>query len=142
MLRESGVGVSGALRRACTALAVAALAALPTLAVAQAGGKQVVAASVKPLPLFASPGDATPAKSVAPEGLPWPILEEKQEFFRVKVGGGDYWVDSMQVRATRGVSPVTISSPSFRPSSTSSRSASSRSSRAPDQRRAAVCAWA
>ena len=103
MLRESGVGVSGALRRACTALAVAALAALPTLAVAQAGGKQVVAASVKPLPLFASPGDATPAKSVAPEGLPWPILEEKQEFFRVKVGGGDYWVDRMQVRATRGV---------------------------------------
>lgn len=67
------------------------------------GSKQVVAASVKPLPLFHQPGDATPAKTVMPEGLPWTILEEKQDFFRVSVDNRDYWVDSMQVRATRGV---------------------------------------
>lgn len=67
------------------------------------GNKQVVAASVKPLPLFHQPGDATPVKTVVPEGLPWPILEEKQDFFRVNVDNRDFWVDSMQVRATRGV---------------------------------------
>lgn len=67
------------------------------------GSKQVVAASVKPLPLFNQPGDASPARTVAPEGLPWPILEEKQDFFRISVDNRDYWVDSMQVRATRGV---------------------------------------
>jgi negative regulator of sigma E activity len=67
------------------------------------GSKQVVAASVKPLPLFNQPGDASPAKTVVPEGLPWPILEEKQDFFRISIDSRDYWVDSMQVRATRGV---------------------------------------
>lgn len=92
------------LRLACVSAAAVAFAALSTGVGAQnAPSKQVVAASVKQLPLFAQPGDATPTKTVAPEGMPWPILEEKQDFFRVKVGDHDYWVDSMQVRATRGV---------------------------------------
>ena len=93
-----------ALRGACVATAVVAcVLASPWAAAQTTASKQIVAASVKPLPLYAQPGDATPAKTVAPDGLPWPILEEKQDFFRVKSEGSDYWVDGMQVRATRGV---------------------------------------
>lgn len=64
---------------------------------------QVVAATVKPLPLFAHAGDAKPALKVVPEGLPWAILEERDDFLRVRVGENEYWVDSMHVRATRSV---------------------------------------
>ncbi|MBP3979160.1 MULTISPECIES: hypothetical protein [unclassified Acidovorax] len=87
-----------------SAAAVVFVTASPTVAAQNTEGKQITAASVKQLPLFAQPGDATPAKTVTPDGMPWPILEEKQDFFRVKVGGADFWVDSMQVRATRSVS--------------------------------------
>lgn len=92
-----------ALRGACVSTAVAAWVLVTPWASAQpAMSKQVVATSVKPLPLYAQPGDAAPAKTVAPDGMPWAILEEKQDFFRVRIEGSDYWVDSMQVRATRG----------------------------------------
>ena len=98
------VGTPFTLRWACISAAVVACVAVSPWAAAQTtASKQVVAASVKPLPLYVQPGDATPAKAIAPEGLPWPILEEKQDFFRVKIEGNDYWVDGMQVRATRGV---------------------------------------
>jgi hypothetical protein len=65
--------------------------------------RQIVSASVKPLPLFNRPGEATPAKSVTPDNLPWTILEEKQDFYRVRTGDREFWVDSMHVLATRGV---------------------------------------
>ena len=98
------VGSSFTLRWACTFTAVVACVVVSPGAAAQTtAAKQITAASVKPLPLYAQPGDATPAKTVAPDGLPWPILEEKQDFFRVKWEGVDYWVDGMQVRAARGV---------------------------------------
>lgn len=90
-------------------LAATMLALLPVLPALPAGAAtppsdlgQVAGAVVKPLPLYAHPGDAAAAQSVAPDNLPWPVLESKDDFYRVRVAGHDYWVDSMTVRVTRG----------------------------------------
>ena len=36
-------------------------------------------------------------------GLPWDVLETRNDFYRVKVSGKDYWVDSMTVHVNRAV---------------------------------------
>lgn len=81
-----------------TALSLAALA----LPAANASADTIVAASLKPLPLYAQPDGGAPAARSDGQGMPWPVLEKKSEFYRVNVDGKDYWVDSMQVRISRG----------------------------------------
>ena len=76
--------------------AVLAVSATPAVA-----ADQIVGASIKPLPLYVQPGGTTPAAKSDGQGMPWPVLETREEFYRVKVDGGDYWVDSMQVRVSR-----------------------------------------
>ena len=98
------VGTSFTLRWACTFTAVVACVVVSPGAAAQTtAAKQITAASVKPLPLYAQPGDASPEKTVAPGGRRRPSPEEKKDLLRVKWEGVDYWVDGMQVRAARGV---------------------------------------
>lgn len=88
-----------------TRIATAALAAL-TLAFGAAALAadlgRVVGAPKKPVPLYNTPDDDKPALNSDAADMPWPILEEKNDFFRVKVSGADYWVDSMRVRVERG----------------------------------------
>ena len=82
-----------------TALAAAALA----LAGASASAADaIVGLNIKPLPLYAKPDGGTPAIRSEGQGMPWPVLEEASEFYRVNVDGKDYWVDSMHVRVARG----------------------------------------
>lgn len=61
----------------------------------------IVTSKVDPLPLYASPGDGAPATSIAASTLPLDVREVKGDFLRVRVGGRDLWVDSMNVRASR-----------------------------------------
>lgn len=69
---------------------------------AQAQANGVVAtAKQNPIPVYKSPDDAEPAEKLAVNGLPWPILETKDGFFLVAVGGKRVWVDSMDVTASR-----------------------------------------
>jgi hypothetical protein len=79
-------------------------ALLLTCAASAADLGSVVAAPKKPVPLFKTPDDDKPAAKADANDLPWPILEEKNDFYRVHVGGADYWVDSMLVRVSRGSS--------------------------------------
>lgn len=93
-----------ALRQTLAAASLSLLAGLSATA-AQAATPatqgQVTAAVQKPLPLYAHPGDANAAQTVAADNLPWPILEAKDDFYRVRIGGRDYWVDGMTVRVAR-----------------------------------------
>lgn len=61
----------------------------------------IVAAKVDPVPLYASPGDATAVAHTAASTLPLDVREVKGEFLRVNVGGRDLWVDSLSVRVNR-----------------------------------------
>ncbi|WP_423195254.1 hypothetical protein [Cupriavidus sp. H19C3] len=63
---------------------------------------QINGAVQVPLPLYLQPGDSTPAQRVTPTDLPWQILAMKDDFYRVRVAGREYWVDSMTVRVARG----------------------------------------
>jgi hypothetical protein len=83
---------------------IAAVAAALALSGTAAFADQIVGASLKPLPLYAQPGGGTPTAKSDGQDLPWPVLETREEFYRVKVNGADYWVDSMQVRISRGSS--------------------------------------
>ncbi|MGY6269217.1 hypothetical protein ACXIUT_05970 [Achromobacter denitrificans] len=65
---------------------------------------QIVGASLKPLPLYTQPGGGTPAAKANVQDLPWIVLEAREDFYRVKVGGTDYWVDSMHVQISRNSS--------------------------------------
>lgn len=87
-----------------SSLIAAAAAALAFYAAPVFAADQIVSASIKPLPLYAQPGSAAPAAKSDGQGMPWPVLETREEFYRVKVEGGDYWVDSMQVRVSRNSS--------------------------------------
>ncbi|WP_321879160.1 hypothetical protein [Paraburkholderia bannensis] len=68
-----------------------------------AGGQSILSAKVDPLPLYASPAAPQPASSIHASGLPWDVLESRDDFYRVKIGGKDYWVDSMTVHASQAV---------------------------------------
>ncbi|MBD9418837.1 hypothetical protein IB259_06220 [Achromobacter sp. ACM04] len=82
-----------------TALAAAALA----LAGASASAADaIVGLNIKPVPLYATSDGGAPAAKSDGQGMPWPVLEEANEFYHVKVDGKDYWVDSMHVRIARG----------------------------------------
>ena len=90
--RRTGAGV----------LAVLALAAVAGTAHAQreaaVQAPPIVAAKVNPLPLFDRPGAGKPAKTMVAGGFPWVVLEDKEDLYRVKVDGQEFWVDSMDVR--------------------------------------------
>lgn len=98
-------GVILALKQAL--ICAIATTALAGLAYAQSGSAvpalQILAAKVNPLPLFNKPGESNPAKTMVPDGFPWTVLEDKQDFYRVKVGERDYWVDSLNVRTAQSV---------------------------------------
>lgn len=101
-------GVSLALKQVLLcSMAMTALIGLVGPAYAQSGSAapalQILAAKVNPLPLFNKPGESSPAKTLVPEGFPWTVLEDKQDFYRVKVGERDYWVDSLNVRTAQTV---------------------------------------
>lgn len=68
-----------------------------------AGAQSIVSAKVDPLPLYASPDAAQPASSTHASGLPWAVLDTRNDFYRVKVDGKDYWVDSMTVHVSQAV---------------------------------------
>ncbi|CAB3633093.1 MAG: hypothetical protein J0I68_09665 [Achromobacter sp.] len=87
-----------------SSMIAAALAALALYGAPALAADQIVGASLKPLPLYAQPGGGTPAAQSDGQGMPWPVLESREEFYRVKVNGADYWVDSMQVRVARNSS--------------------------------------
>ncbi len=87
-------------RGAKTALALALALAATWTAVAVAG-QSIMSAKRDPLPLYAAPTPAAPVSSTHASGLPWPVLEENSGYYRVKVDGKDYWVDSMNVRASQ-----------------------------------------
>lgn len=89
-------------RGAKTALPLA-IALAATCAAAATAGQSIVSAKRDPLPLYAAPTPATPASSTHASDLPWPVLEENSGYYRVKLGGKDYWVDSMNVRASQVV---------------------------------------
>ncbi|MEX3919969.1 MULTISPECIES: hypothetical protein [Paraburkholderia] len=78
------------------AIAVAAAWTAPAMA-----AQSIVSAKSDPLPLYAAPVPATPVSSAHASGLPWTVLEENSGYYRVKLGGKDYWVDSMNVRASQ-----------------------------------------
>ncbi len=69
-----------------------------------AAADQIVAASMKPLPLYAQPGGGTPTAKSDGQGMPWPVLETREDFYKIHVDGATYWVDSMHVRVARGSS--------------------------------------
>ncbi|RBL80857.1 hypothetical protein DDE05_48500 [Streptomyces cavourensis] len=84
-----------------SSLIAAAAAALAVYGAPVFAADQIVSASIKPLPLYAQPGGTTPTAKSDGQGMPWPVLESREEFYRVNVEGGEYWVDSMQVRVSR-----------------------------------------
>lgn len=63
----------------------------------------VVSAKIDPVPLYASPDEADPAKTAPASSLPWHIKETRNDFYRVSIDGKDYWVDSMTVHASKTV---------------------------------------
>ena len=63
----------------------------------------VVSAKIDPVPLYGSPDEASPARTVPASSLPWHIKETRNDFYRVSVDGKDYWVDSMTVHASKTV---------------------------------------
>ena len=101
-------GVILALKQALIcSVAATALAGLAGPACAQPGSAapalQILATKINPLPLFNKPGESSPAKTLVPEGFPWTVLEDKQDFYRVKVGERNHWVDSLNVRTAQTV---------------------------------------
>ncbi|CAB3829758.1 hypothetical protein ACTJNK_23420 [Achromobacter anxifer] len=80
----------------------AALALYGAGASAADAADAIVGLNIKPLPLYAKSDGGTPAAKSDGQGMPWPVLEEANEFYHVKVDGKDYWVDSMHVRIARG----------------------------------------
>ncbi|SEB09659.1 hypothetical protein [Paraburkholderia sartisoli] len=74
----------------------------PAAAVASDAGS-VVSAKIDPVPLYASPDEANPAKTAPASSLPWHIKETHNDFYRVSIDGKDYWVDSMTVHASKTV---------------------------------------
>lgn len=84
---------------AATALAGAACAQPGSAAPAL----QILTTKINPLPLFNKLGESNPAKTLVPEGFSWTVLEDKQDFYRVKVGERDHWVDSLNVRTAQTV---------------------------------------
>lgn len=83
--------------------AIAAMLCL-TSAGAAAADEVVVAAKAKQIEVFALPDDAKPGQMVAVAGLPWPVKEERNSFYRVTVNGKDGWIDAMQVSVARSSS--------------------------------------
>ncbi|SDC70954.1 hypothetical protein [Paraburkholderia lycopersici] len=81
-------------------LAVALAAAWATQATA---AQSILSVKRDPLPLYATPAPGTPASSTHASGLPWPVLEDNSGYYRVRLDGKDYWVDSMNVRASQVV---------------------------------------
>ncbi|MFD1557964.1 hypothetical protein ACFSHT_20440 [Paraburkholderia silviterrae] len=85
------------------ALCVAFGAASTAPGALAAGAQSIVSAKVDPLPLYASPDAAQPASSTHASGLPWAVLDTRSDFYRVKIDGKDYWVDSMTVHVSQAV---------------------------------------
>lgn len=63
----------------------------------------IVSAKITPLPLYATPDDATPVKSITPAGMPWSVKNKRGDFYEVTIEGNDYWIDSETVRASQKV---------------------------------------
>ena len=108
--RESSISVPRHVQGVVSCIARAGAGVLTALALAAAAGlahaapeasvqaPPIVAAKVNPLPLFDRPGAGKPVKTLVASGFPWAVLEDKEDFYRVKVDGQEFWVDSMDVR--------------------------------------------
>jgi SH3-like domain-containing protein len=105
MTMESSLNSTHLRRSVARAIQITlALGAVASAASALAAGNQsIVSVKVDPLPLYASPAAAQPASSTHASGLPWTVLESRDDFYRVKIDGKDYWIDSMTVHANLAV---------------------------------------
>lgn len=93
--------IHGALQGAFRYTSAAIVMAMASPFASAQTGQQVVGSSMRTVPLFQSAGAIQPARTIDAAGFPWTILEEKSEFYRVRVDGADYWVDGMTVRVSR-----------------------------------------
>ncbi len=62
---------------------------------------RVVAVIPPSLPVYERPGAATPVETIRPRGLPWAVLDTKQDFVQVEIDGRKVWLDALDVRLDR-----------------------------------------
>jgi hypothetical protein len=89
--------------RVCVQGAFAVFGFVGAIAHATGDVNSIVSAKVDPIPLYTSSDGGNAVKRVPASGLPWPIKDTRNDFFRVAIDGKDYWVDSMDVHAGMSV---------------------------------------
>ncbi|SDH78074.1 hypothetical protein SAMN04487926_1084 [Paraburkholderia steynii] len=85
-------------------LAFASLLLLDGLdATAATSAKAVVSAKADPVTLYSSPDGSTQAGSAPASTLPWKIEDDQKGFYKIRLRGRVYWVDSLDVHADLAV---------------------------------------
>ncbi|WP_176053337.1 hypothetical protein [Paraburkholderia caribensis] len=86
-------------RKLATAVMGSILCLLTSVTFATTSVNSVVLAKVDPIPLYANPDGKNQTGSAPASSLPWTVEDDRNDFYKVSIGGKHYWVDSMDVHA-------------------------------------------